>query len=122
MYQAKWRRASKYGNRKVTVFGITFDSKREALRYMELVSMQRAGKITDLQTQVPYELIPAMRDDEGRLIQRGCSYVADFVYKAVNLDGSTTEVVEDAKGCRTEVYKIKRKLMLWRYGILVREV
>lgn len=113
---------SKYGNRKVTVFGITFDSKHEAQRYLELASMQRAGKITDLQTQVPYELIPPMRDDYGKVIQRGCDYVADFVYLAVNSDGTTTRIVEDAKGYRTEVYKIKKKLMLWRHGILIREV
>lgn len=119
MYQP---RRTKYGSRKITVFGITFDSKREAQRYMELSSMQRAGKIANLETQVPFELIPPIRDDYGKLVQRGCDYVADFVYDAVNLDGSKTHVVEDAKGFRTEVYKIKRKLMLWRYGIQIREV
>lgn len=114
-------RRSKFGNKKVTVFGITFDSKREAQRYMELVSMEQAGKIKNLQTQVPFELIPPIRDND-KLIQRSCVYVADFVYSAVNDDGTTTIVVEDAKGYRTEVYKIKKKLMLWQYGIQIKEV
>lgn len=115
-------RRSKFGNEKVTVFGITFDSKREAQRYLELSSMQRAGKIKGLQTQVPFELIPPIRDNNGKLIQRSCVYVADFVYSTVNDDGTTMRVVEDAKGYRTEVYKIKAKLMLWQYGIQIKEV
>lgn len=115
-------RRSKYGNKKVTVFGITFDSKREAQRYLELVSMERAGKIKNLQTQVPFELIPPIRDNNDKLIQRSCDYVADFVYSTVSDDGTTTRVVEDAKGYRTEVYKIKKKLMLWQYGIRIKEV
>lgn len=119
MYQY---RGNKYGNRKVTVFNQTFDSKHEAQRYLELVSMQRAGKICELSTQVPFELIPAVRDDYGKLIQRSCEYIADFTYYDINADGTRTFVVEDAKGVRTEAYRIKRKLMLWRHGILVREV
>lgn len=115
-------RRSKFGNKKVTVFGIAFDSKREAQRYLELVSMERAGKIKNLQTQVPFELIPPIRDNNDKLIQRSCDYVADFVYSTVSDDGTTTRVVEDAKGYRTEVYKIKKKLMLWQYGIQIKEV
>lgn len=106
-----------------------FDSKREWRRYGELTQLVRACKITDLQRQVKYVLIPAQREPDiigprggrkpGKLIEHECSYVADFVYH----DLSTGEtVVEDTKGFRTKDYIIKRKLMLWVHGIRIREV
>ena len=107
----------KYGNRKTVVDGITFDSKREATRYAELKLLQRAGEIFDLQRQVPFTLIPKQTRD-GKVIERPCVYKADFVYK--EKDG--TEVVEDVKGVCTKEYRIKKKLMLWQFGIVVREV
>lgn len=80
--------------------------------------MERAGKIWGLQTQVPFPLIPKQRDPEtGRAI-RGVEYVADFVYWT----DSKTRIVEDAKGYRTDVYKIKKKLMLQVHGIWIKEV
>lgn len=106
-------RKNKYGNRKVVVDGITFDSRKEANRYQELKLLERAGKIHDLQMQVPFELIPK-QDGE-----RSCRYVADFVYTDAETD---QKVVEDTKGVRTDVYKIKRKLMLFNYGIKIREI
>lgn len=123
---------SKYGNRKITVDGITFDSRKEAARWRELSLLERAGEITGLQRQVKYVLIPAQREfsneiytrgknkgcfKPGKLLEKECSYIADFVYIQ---DGKT--VVEDTKGFRTEAYKIKRKLMLHTYGIRIREV
>lgn len=107
---------SKYGAKKVTVNGITFDSKKEAKRYGELVLLERAGKITDLQRQVKFELIPSQRID-GKVVERACTYVADFVYIE---DGK--KVVEDTKGFKTKDYIIKRKLMLWVHGIQVKEI
>lgn len=106
-----------------------FDSKREWRRYGELTQLMRACKITDLQCQVKYVLIPAQREPDiigprggrkpGKLIEHECSYVADFVYH----DLSTGEtVVEDTKGFRTKDYIIKRKLMLWVHGIRIHEV
>lgn len=106
----------KYGNRKVERDGIVFDSVKECQRYCELKLMQRAGVISDLQLQVPYELIPTQRID-GKLAEKALNYVADFVYKQ---NGQT--VVEDTKGMRTKDYIIKRKLMLWVHGIRIREV
>ena len=103
---------SKYGNRKVTYYGMTFDSKHEGERYLFLRSEQLAGRISDLRCQVPFEVIPKT----GK--ERATKYIADFVYK--DADGNT--VVEDAKGYRTEVYRLKRKLMLWQYGVEIREV
>lgn len=123
---------SKYGSRKQTVSGITFDSRKEAQRFQELRLLERAGEIFDLRLQVKYVLIPTQREASletyksgpnkgrrkpGKVLERECSYIADFVYTR----GGET-IVEDTKGFRTEVYKIKRKLMLERYGIRIKEV
>ncbi|QCP82397.1 DUF1064 domain-containing protein [Alcaligenes faecalis] len=109
---------SKYGNRKVTLDGYTFDSKREAMRYSQLQLLQRAGQITGLELQPRFELIPKQRRDDGKA-ERACEYVADFRYT----DTATgQQVIEDAKGMRTRDYVMKRKLMLQVHGISVREV
>lgn len=108
----------KYHNRKTVVNGHTFDSKKEANRYSELLLLERAGAIHDLRTQVKYVLIPSQRSKEtGKVIERECSYKADFVYT----EGGET-IVEDVKGFRTKEYIIKRKLMLHVYGIRIREI
>lgn len=107
---------AKYGNRKVIRDGIAFDSAKECARYCELKLMQRAGVISDLQMQVSFELIPSQRIN-GKVAERAVNYIADFVYKQ---DGQT--VVEDTKGFKTKEYIIKRKLMLWRHGIQIKEV
>ncbi len=106
----------KYRNKKITIDGVTFDSQREAARWQQLCLMEKAGRIADLQRQVKYVLLPAQKDRSGKVIEKQLTYVADFVYKQ---NGQT--VVEDSKGYRTEVYRIKRKLMLWRYDIRVQE-
>ena len=78
--------------------------------------MELAGKIRDLQRQVRYELVPAF--DAGGKHYRPTSYVADFVYT----DTATGEgVVEDCKGYRTDVYRLKAKLFAHRYGVSIRE-
>ena len=97
-------RRSKYRNIKTTSRGITFDSRKEALRYNDLLLLQRVGKITDLKRQVLFELIPPQGGE------RGVSYYADFTYCE---DGKS--IAEDVKGIRTSVYIIKRKLFKWRY-------
>lgn len=113
----------KYKNRKTSVYGMTFDSRKEADRFVELEFMQRAGRIKDLRRQVKYVLIPSQRGDDKKVIERECSYIADFVYTDLKT-GET--VVEDVKGYRGggayEVFKIKRKLMLERYRIRIKEV
>ena len=111
----KW---TKYGNRKTYVGSELFDSRKEADRWIELTLMQKAGEISGLRRQVPYLLIPDIRNKStGKVVSRKTVYVADFVYEE---NGKT--VVEDAKGMKTEVYRLKKKLMLWRYGIVIREV
>ena len=107
---------TKYHNRRTELDGIVFDSRREANRYAELKLMERARLIRDLRLQVPFELIPASRRN-GKAI-RAVHYVADFVY----FDANDNLVVEDAKGMKTEVYKLKKKLMIWKYGIEIKEV
>lgn len=106
---------SKYHNKKLTVDGQTFDSGKEYRRFRELCLLERAGQIAGLQRQVKFELLPAQRID-GKVVERACSYVADFVYTE---DGQ--QVVEDAKGMRTQEYRLKRKLMLYIHGIRIRE-
>lgn len=107
---------SKYHAKKTTVDGITFDSRREADRYLVLKGMEDDGAIEDLRRQVRYELVPAF-DVDGRHYRPVC-YVADFVY----VDKETgKEVVEDVKGMRTDVYRLKSKLFARRYGMSIEE-
>jgi hypothetical protein len=106
---------SKYKAKKVTVNGMTFDSQKEYARFRELSLLERAGKVTNLERQVKFELIPSQRID-GKVVERSCTYVADFVYME-----NGRKVVEDTKGYKTPEYRIKRKLMLWRHGIRIRE-
>ena len=108
---------SKYNAQKTTVDGITYDSRKEAIRAQELRLMLKAGIISNLREQVPYELIPAQKNEYGKVIERAVIYKADFVY-----DEKGKTVVEDTKGVRTKEYIIKRKLMLYEYGIRIREV
>lgn len=105
---------SKYHARKTTVDGITFDSRKEADRYLTLKGMEEDGAIENLRRQVRYELVPAF-DVDGRHY-RPVYYVADFVYAE---DGK--EVVEDVKGMITDVYKLKSKLFARRYGMSIKE-
>lgn len=124
---------SKYYNVKTRASdGIVFDSVKEARRYEELLRLQRAGKITELRTQVRYELIPAQYEtyerysksgerlkDGRRHVERKVEYVADFVY--TNAETGET-IVEDTKGVKTKDYIIKRKLMYAVHGIRIKEV
>ena len=107
---------SKYHAQKTFFNGIWFDSAREADRYSELLLLQRAGKISDLQCQVKYVLIPAQYEyyerygkngkrlkDGKRCIEKECAYIA-------------------VKGMRTKEYLIKRKLCLYIHGVRIKEV
>lgn len=105
----------KYGNRKTTVDGVTFDSLAESRRYQELQIMQRAGLISRLTCQPAFELAPAFTHNGKR--ERAITYVADFQYAEI---ASMLVVVEDVKSpaTRTALYKLKRKLFLAKYGKL----
>lgn len=132
--EAEEKKKSKYRSEKVTVelpdgTEHTFDSRKEARRYNELLIRLKAGEISDLRLQVKYVLIPAQFEPDtigkrggvkkGKLIEREASYVADFVYEE---DGRI--IVEDVKSpiTRTPVYRLKRKLLLYIHGIRVVEV
>lgn len=118
---------SKYHSKKTVVDGIVFDSLKEARRYGVLKALEKTGEISGLRRQVEFLLIPEQREPDtvgvrggvhkGKVIERKCCYVADFVYLRDN-----ELVVEDSKGIRTHDYVIKRKLMLHIHGIRVREV
>lgn len=101
----------KYHAKKTAVDGITFDSRKEAERYKELKALERVGKIDRLELQPRFELQESFKH-KGKTIRK-IEYVADFLYR----DLSTLElVVEDVKGVKTDVYKLKKKLFLKHYG------
>ena len=125
---------SKYHSKRTIYDGIVFASAKEARRWQDLKLMEAAGEISGLDRQVKFLLIPAQREKTtgtyyrgkrrgqpkpGRVIEKECSYYADFVYTDRR---SGEKVVEDTKGVRTEAYKIKRKLMLYVHGIRIKEV
>lgn len=100
---------SKYHNVKTEVGGVTFDSKREAARWQELLLMQQAGVISQLQRQWTYELQPAFTDNEGKR-QAAVKWVADFTYVE---DGKV--VAEDVKGVVTQAFSIKARLFRYKF-------
>lgn len=105
---------SKYGNRKVEVDGIKFDSVKESRRYHELRLLERAGQIHDLELQKRF---PIRINDE--LV---CAYVADFVYREAH---SGKQIVEDVKSSFTRtnpVYRIKKKLLHAVHRVEIKEV
>ena len=116
---------NKYNARKVKVGDEVFDSRRELHRWEELCLMEKAGMISNLRRQVKFILIPSQRETvwkkgkpkPGKVIERECAYYADFVYEE---NGET--VVEDAKGFKTEAYKLKKKMMLYIHHIRIREI
>ena len=122
-------RRSKYGNKKAKANGRVFDSRTERSRYYTLQILEKAGEISDLRMQVPFEIIPAVYEtvevqlktktkQVQKLVQRAAHYVADFVYK--DKDGNM--VVEDSKGFRTKEYLLKKKMMRAFLGITIKEV
>lgn len=125
---------SKYGAKKITRDGITFDSLREYRRFCELSRLEEAGEITELKRQVTFPLIPTQREEPcavykrgknkgmpklGKVIEKEVNYIADFVYT----DALTGEIiVEDVKGFKTKDYVLKRKMMLYFHGIRIKEI
>ena len=108
---------SKYGSEKTEVDGILFDSRKEAKRYKELKLMQAAGEIKKLRLQPEFELIP--RYKKGGHVIRRTVYRADFEY----YDQAGRRIVEDVKGYKTEVYRLKKKMLEYKYqDIELREI
>lgn len=108
----------KYHNKKMVVDGIKFDSKLEAKRYTELKMMERTGLIKDLILQPVYELQPSFKKN-GKTYRK-ITYRADFSYYRVNDD---KRIVEDVKGFRNEIYKLKLKLFEYEYpNLTIKEI
>lgn len=113
---------NKYGAKKIKdpATGFVFDSKKEFVRWCELRILERAGRITKLRRQVKFVLIPAQYDGKVKL-ESEVSYIADFVYK----DETGAEIVEDTKGYKRgaayQLFVIKRKLMLQKFGVRIKE-
>lgn len=110
-YKPQAQRTSKYRNTKVVLDGVTFDSKAEASRFASLKLRERIGEITDLELQVRFPLVV-----NG---QKVTTYVADFRYREAD---TGAVIVEDVKGVRTPVYRLKKKLMRAVHGIEVVEI
>ena len=125
----------KYNAKKIVVDGHEFASQKESKRYGELKFLLEQGKIKDLEMQKEFLLIPTQREPDiigkrggvkkGKVIEQSIKYVADFVY----VDCETgKQVVEDVKGYRDPSsagivkYILKRKMMLWFYGIRIKEI
>jgi len=99
---------NKYKNKRTTLDGIVFDSKKEAARYVELKLLERSGGISNLQRQVRFEIVPKTAKNK-----RARFYVADFLYEA-----NGRKIIEDVKSVITKknpVYSLKKALVLWRY-------
>lgn len=111
---------NKYHARKTTVYGITFDSKREAEYYLLLREKQRLGEIKSIDLQPTYTLLDGFRDNTGKE-QKPITYTADFL---VEYDDGRREVIE-VKGVRTRDYQLRKKLFLYKMrdeNIIFREV
>lgn len=106
------RRKNKYGAKKVTIDGITFDSKAEALYYQRLKLLQKSGEIKEFDRQVAFELIPkGISPGTGKTV-RAVKYVVDFV--VTYPDGS--EEIIDVKGTETAVFKLKAKIFMHKFN------
>lgn len=120
---------NKYRNKITYVNGKKFDSKKEAMRYLILNDRQDRGEISDLRMQVPYELLPAVYEEEvihlktkdktvQRCVQRAVNYIADFVYNDNRTGG---QIIEDVKGRKTKEYLLKKKMMRALLGLIITE-
>lgn len=105
------RNGHKFNAKRTEVDGHKFASKAEARRYSELKLLEKAGQIKDLALQPRYSLVVYG--------EKVCDYVADFEYR---VPGRTFAVVEDVKGMRTPIYRLKKKLMRAIHGIEIQEI
>lgn len=105
---------------KVIVDGETYNCLNDYYRWCDLRQLEKDGKISELKKYVKYVLVPAQRDESGRLVEYEASYIVDFEYI---LDGK--KIAEDtgsyARGAAHQLISIKRKLMLYNFGIMVKE-
>lgn len=113
----KSAKPSKYKNKKVIYNGVKFDSAKERNYYLKLCLMQDAGLIRNLELQKKFVLQSSFKLNNR--IRQKITYIADFYYFDIKND---KWVVVDVKGFKTEVYKLKKKLFEYKYGIEIEEV
>ena len=111
------RNRSKYHSKKVIIDGIKFDSKREGEYYQKLKILEEKGIIKDLELQKEY-LLQDKFVINGKT-RRKITYRADFSY--VSTEDDRLHVI-DVKGFRTDLYKLKKKLFEYKYGVEIEEV
>ena len=111
------QKKNKYNNTKVEYKGIKFDSIKEMKHYQLLEYLQKIGEIKELKLQVPYELIPKYKINNKTV--RKTTYIADFTY--ITTKDDKLHIV-DTKGFKTDVYRLKKKLFEYKYGVEVEEV
>ncbi len=106
---------NKYKNNRMQIDRYVFDSQLEGTRYRQLKLLERAGEISNLKLQVPFLLQDSFRKN-GKTYRK-IEYIADFVYEE---KGQT--IVEDTKGMKTDVFKIKQKLFEYKYPNLTLKI
>jgi len=111
------QKKNKYNNTKVEYKGIKFDSIKEMKHYQLLEYLQRIGEIKELKLQVPYELIPKYKINNKTV--RKTTYIADFTY--ITTKDDKLHIV-DTKGFKTDVYRLKKKMVEYKYGVEIEEV
>lgn len=114
------QKKSKYHNTKIEYNGIKFDSVKEMKHYQLLEYRQKIGEIKELKLQVPYELIPKYKMNDKTI--RKCVYIADFVYYDTRDNKTHVIDVKSSFTRKNEVYRIKKKLFEYKYGIEIEEV
>lgn len=112
----RYARKNKYKNKITYYENIRFSSKKEAQRYIELKLLEKTNQIKELELQKKFELQPSYKKN-GKTI-RSINYYADFYYYDI-IKGKY--IVEDTKGMKTEVYKLKKKIFEYKYDITIIE-
>jgi hypothetical protein len=114
------QKKSKYHNTKVEYKGIKFDSIKEMKHYQLLEYLQKIGEIKELKLQVPFELIPTFKIN-GKT-RRNCTYLADFTYITTKDDKLHVIDVKSPITAKNSTYKLKKKMVEYKYGVEVEEV
>lgn len=115
------QKQNKYKNKKVSINGKVFDSKKEAKRYLDLIKLEQAGLIKNLETQKKFLLLDSFKKN-GKTYKQ-ISYYADFVYFDIYEKKTIVEDVKASKYFKTDVYRIKKKLFEFIYpNLTIREI
>jgi len=110
VHEVRWnlKRESKFWAERTEIDEIDFDSKKEANRYKDLKILEKAWNISNLELQPKFLLQPSFTYNWKT--EKRISYIADFKYYK-----DFEVIIEDVKGFKTDIYKLKRKLFLCKY-------